>query len=423
MSTIAIRNGRVIDPSCGRDEVADIYVVDNKIATPQQAAKAPPQRQIDATGLIVCPGLVDINTKMGEPTSERASALQTESKAAYHGGITSVCIQPDTNPVVDTPAMAHMIRANAQRHSGIRIFPLGALTANLDGERLTDMAALKNAGCVGVSNARNAVGNTLLMRRAMQYAATFDITVFLYPQDRWLAGNGCVHEGEMSTRFGLPAIPVAAETVAVATELALVETTGVRAHFSQVSCARTVEMIAESRQRGLNVSADVAIHNLLLTEFDVQDFNTLCHVLPPLRSESDRIGLCEGLKQGVISVICSDHRPCGEDEKLAPFSQTAPGISGLETLLPLVLRLVQDKVLDLPEAISCLTVNPANTLGINAGTLAAGALADICIFDPDKKWKLDASQMQSAGKNNPFCGAELRGKVMYTLVSGEVVNE
>ena len=348
---------------------------------------------------------------------------QTESKAAYRGGITSVCIQPDTNPVVDTPAMAHMIRANAQQHSGIRIFPLGALTANLDGERLTDMAALKNAGCVGVSNARNAVGNTLLMRRAMQYAATFDITVFLYPQDKLLTGNGCVHEGEMSTRFGLPAIPVAAETVAVATELALVETTGVRAHFSQISCARTVAMIAESHQRGLDVSADVAIHNLLLTEFDVQDFNTLCHVLPPLRSEFDRQGLCDGLKQGIISVICSDHRPCSDDEKLAPFSQTASGISGLETLLSLTLRLVHEDVLIMSEAIACLTVNPAKTIGIDAGTLAAGAQADICIFDPEKLWKPDAANMHSAGKNNPFIGAELRGKVMHTIVSGELVHD
>ena len=274
MKVTAIRNGRVIDPANGTDTVGDIFVKGRRIVDLSEVSKVSIDQEIDASGLIVCPGLIDINAKMGERGSSQSSTMQTESNAAISGGITTACIQPDTQPVVDTPAMAHMIRTNTEQQIGPNILPLGALTRGLEGETLTEMAALKAAGCVGVSNARSAVRNTLLMRRAMQYASTFDITVFIHSFDPWLTGNGRVHEGEISTRLGLPAVPEAAETVAVARDLALVDTTGVRAHFSQLSCARSVDMIAESKQRGLNVSADVAIHNLLLTEFDVDGFNT-----------------------------------------------------------------------------------------------------------------------------------------------------
>lgn len=420
MSVTAIRNGRVIDPAGGTDRIGDIFVKNSRIVGSSDIEDAAIDREIDASGLIVCPGLIDINTKMGEPGSERSSTMRKESMAAIAGGVTTVCIQPDTQPVVDTSAMAHMIRKNAAQQKGPDILPLGALTKGLEGKALTEMAALKAAGCVGVSNARAPVQNTLLMRRAMQYASTFDITVFIRSFDPWLTGNGRVHEGEMSTRLGLPAIPEAAETVAVARDLALVETTGVRANFSQLSCARSVDMIAESRQKGLNVSADVAIHNLLLTESDVDGFNTMCHVQPPLRSHADRDGLRNGLKDGTITVICSDHRPCRIDDKLAPFVQTAAGISGLETLLSLSLKLVDEKVLELPEAIACLTCNPAQTLGIEAGTLVPNSAADICIFDPNLIWKLDTENMLSGGRNTPFAGMEMRGKVTHTMVNGKL---
>lgn len=416
----AIRGGRVIDPASNKDEVGDLYFGDRHILSSQHVPRHQITREINASGLIVCPGLIDINTNMGEPGAEHQSAMRTESRAAIAGGVTTACIQPNTQPVVDTAAMAHMIRRNARQHSGIRVVPLGALTRGLDSESLTDMAALKEAGCVGVSNARTAVSNTLLMRRAMQYAATFDITVFIQSHDPWLTGNGCVHEGELSARLGLPAIPEAAETVAVARDLALVETTGVRAHFSQLSCARSVDMIREMRARGLRITADVAIHNLLLTEFDVAGFNTLCHVLPPLRSQVDREGLRRGLKDETISVICSDHSPCGIDDKLAPFSQTVAGISGLETLLPLSLRLVDEGVLELRQAIACLTRNPARILQIRGGSLSDGSPADICIFDPDRTWEFNPQEMLSSGKNSPFGGWKLRGKVMYAVVDGKI---
>ena len=416
----AIRGGRVIDPASDKDEIGDLFFGDRHILSSRHIPRHQITRDIDASGLIVCPGLIDINTNMGEPGAEHQSAMRTESRAAIAGGVTTACIQPNTQPVVDTAAMAHMIRRNARQHSGIRVVPLGALTRGLDSESLTDMAALKEAGCVGVSNARTAVSNTLLMRRAMQYAATFEITVFIQSHDPWLTGNGCVHEGELSARLGLPAIPAAAETVAVARDLALVETTGVRAHFSQLSCARSVDMIREMRARGLRVTADVAIHNLLLTEFDVAGFNTLCHVLPPLRSQTDREGLRRGLKDETISVICSDHSPCGIDDKLAPFSQSAAGISGLETLLPLALRLVDEGVLELQQAIACLTCNPARILQIRGGSLTDGSPADICIFDPNKTWEFNPRKMLSSGKNNPFGGWTLRGKVIYAVVDGKI---
>ncbi|MDE0308605.1 MAG: dihydroorotase [Acidiferrobacterales bacterium] len=421
MKTTAIRNGRVIDPANGVDSVGDVFVRNHRVADPSEASSLSFDREIDASGLIVCPGLIDLNAKMGERGSSQSSTLQTESKAALSGGITTACIQPDTQPVVDTPAMAHMIRTNMEQQSGPNILPLGALTIGLQGETLTEMAALKAAGCVGVSNARSPVRSTLLMRRAMQYASTFDITVFIHSFDPWLAGNGCVHEGEISTRLGLPAVPEAAETVAVARDLALVETTGVRAHFSQISCARSVSMIAESKRRGLNVSADVAVHNLLLTEFDVEGFDTMCHVQPPLRSEDDRSGLRQGLRDGSISVICSDHRPCRIDDKLAPFVQTAAGISGLETLLPLTLKLVDEGAISLTEAIACLTCNPAAVLGIETGSLTPGSAADICIFDPERTWTVNPDDMLSGGRNTPFAGTRMRGRVTHTFSGGKLV--
>ena len=419
----AIRNGRVIDPANGRDEVADVFFDERQILNAADIDQSSIDREIDASGLIVCPGLIDINAKVGEFGSSGKSTIHSELRAALRGGITTVCIQPDTVPVIDTPAMAHMTRDSVQQYDSVRVVPLGALTMSLKGEALTNMASLKGAGCVGVSNARNAIHNTLLMRRAMQYAATFDLTVFIYSQDPWLTGKGRVHEGEMSTRLGLSAIPEAAETVAVARDLALVATTGVRAHFSQLSCARSVDMIAESKQRGLNVSADVAIHHLHLTERDIQGFNTLCHVLPPLRRESDLNGLREGVRNGTIPVICSDHQPCGKDDKLAPFIRSAAGISGLETLLPLTLKLVDENVLSLEQAIACLTCNPAKTLGLDVGSLSVGAPADICAFEPDETWTFDSEQMLSYGKNNPFSGIQMRGKVIHTIANGVVATD
>lgn len=416
-----ITNGRVIDPANSIDGVNTLYINDGFVA----GINDPPQdfeteREIDAQGLIVCPGLIDIRARLREPGQEHKATLDSEVSAAVAGGITRLSIPPDTDPVIDTPAMAQMIRQRAWQIGKSFIHPLGALTQNLEGEILTNMWSLGDAGCVGVSNALAPVRDTVVMRRAMQYASTFDLTVFLNSQDPWLRGNGVVHEGEISTRLGLPAIPEAAETVGVARDLAVIAATQARCHFNGLSTARAVEMVAQARHEGLPVTADVTAHHLHLTEHDIGFFNTLCHVSPPLRSQRDRDRLRTALQEGVIDVVCSDHQPHEPDAKLAPFSESEPGISGLETLLPLTLKLVTEGVLDLSGAIALLTANPARVLGVDSGHLAIGATADICIFDWQDEWSFDRERMLSRGKNNPFHNWQFRGRVTHTLVGGEL---
>lgn len=417
---LVIKNGHVVDPANGVDGLHTLYVNDGFVA----GVGDPPddfetEREIDAAGLYVCPGLIDLRARLREPGQEYKATMDSELSAAIAGGITTLCIPPDTNPVIDTPAMAQMIQQRAWQIGKSFIHPLGALTQGLKGEQLTNMYALGDAGCVGVSNGLEPVRDTVVMRRAMQYASTFDLTVFLNSQDPWLRGNGVVHEGEISTRLGLPAIPEAAETVGVARDLALIETTQARCHFNGLSTARAVDMLAHARSTGLPVTADVTAHNLHLTEHDIGFFNTLCHVSPPLRGQRDRDRLREALKEGVVGVVCSDHQPHEPDAKLTPFSESEPGISGLETLLPLTLKLVDEGLLDMPDAIALLTANPARTLGIDSGHLGVGATADICIFDWADYWTFKRENMVSRGRNNPFQNWEFRARVVQTLVGGE----
>ncbi len=422
MKGVAILNGRLVDPANGVDEICDLYVDDGRVVALGAAPPGfRPLHSIDASGRVVCPGLIDLRARLREPGQEHKATLDSETRAAVSAGIVATCCPPDTFPVIDTPAMVHMIRQRAAQLGRSSVHPLGALTVGLDGSELTNMAALKEAGCVGVSNALRPVENTLVMRRAMQYAATFDLTVFIHAHDPWLQGNGCVHEGEISTRLGLPAIPDAAEIVAVARELALVETTGVRAHFCQLSNARSVAMIADAQQRGLAVTADVTAHHLHLTEHDIGMFDTQCHVLPPLRSRDDRQALRQALARGSICAVCSDHQPHGLDAKLAPFSESEPGVSGLETLLPLTLRLVDDGVVELTRALAAITCEPARVLGIDGGHLAVGARADVCVFDPRCEWILKDEEISSRGRNTPFLGWRFRGRATHTLVAGEPV--
>jgi dihydroorotase len=421
--SLRITNGRIIDPANNIDKKADLFVDDDGfIAAIGKAPKGfTADQTIDAGNGVVCPGLVDIQARVREPGLEYKATIESETQAAVSAGITTLVTPPDTNPVIDTPAMAQMIQQRAWRFGLAFIHPVGAMTRDLEGKQLSDMEALDEAGCVGVSNALSPIKDTLVLRRAMEYAASFDLTVFLRPQDPWLNANGCVHEGEVGTRLGLPGIPEAAETVIVARDLALIEQTGVRAHFSQLSTARAVAMVAEAQERGLRVTADVSAHHLHLTEHDIGYFNSQCHVMPPLRSERDRDGLRKALRDGVVSVICSDHQPHESDAKLAPFIESEPGISGLETLLPLTLRLVDDELIDLTQAIAALTSEPADIIGVDTGNLAVGSTADICIFDPEARWTLAAETMVSRGHNSPFLGWEFKGKVTHTLVGGALV--
>ena len=417
-----IANGRVIDPAHNIDARKDVYIANgNIIAVGTVPDGFIPDHEIDASNCIVCPGLVDLRAHFREPGQEHKATIASESRAAARAGITTVCCPPDTDPVVDTPAVATLIRRRAEETGITRIVPLGALTQDLQGQQISEMSALKDAGCVGVSNAMRPMSSLITMRRAMEYAATHDLTVFIHAEDPFLANNGCVHEGAVGTRLGLPGIPEAAETVAVATSLALIEQTGVRAHFSMISTARAVQMIARAQFDGLPITADASAHHLHLTEIDVLDFDSMCHVRPPLRTQRDCEGLRHGLAKKTLSAICSDHQPHEADAKLAPFSATATGISGLETLLPLSLRLVDDGIMTLPEVIARLTCMPARILGIDAGSLSPGNAADICIFDPQQYWTLTTQNMVSHGHNTPFLDWELKGLVTHTLLGGKLV--
>jgi dihydroorotase len=423
--SVVIHGGRLIDPAHGIDGKKDLYI-DGKgfvagVGTAPRGFKA--SRRIDATGKVVCPGLIDLRARPREPGLEYKATLESETRAAVSAGITTLCCPPDTHPVIDTPAMAQMIQSRAWRFGMAFIHPLGALTQNLEGKLLTDMEALDEAGCVGFTNALQPVTDTQVMRRAMEYAASFDLTVFLHALDPWLAAHGCMHEGEVSTRLGLPGIPEAAETSAIARDLALIEQTGCRAHFGGLTSARAVAMIGEARKRGLPVTADVAAHSLHLTEHDIDDFNTQCRVIPPLRSKKDREALRRAVKSSTVNAICSDHQPHEPDAKLAPFCEAEPGISALETLLPLTLRLVEEDVLEMSEALASVTSSPAKILGVDAGHLGIGATADVCIFDPKARWTLTESDFTSRGRNSPFLGWELSGRVTHTLVGGKVVFE
>jgi dihydroorotase len=421
-TNVSITGGRLIDPANGIDDQLDLHLAEGKVLA---RGKAPsgfsPDRVIDATGQVVCPGLIDLAVSLREPGFEYKATIASETAAAAAGGITTLVCTPDTDPVIDTPAVWELIRRRAKNRAMSRVLAVGALTQKLAGEQLAEMAALKADGCVAVGNAQRPLASTLVERRALEYAATFGITVFLRPEDPHLKAGGCAHEGAVSARLGLPGIPSAAEFVAVARDLALAEHTGATIHFRSLSTAKAARMVRDGQAAKLPVSADVAIHQLHLTEMDVDGFDARCHVLPPLRTLADRDGLREAVRDGSISVICSDHQPHDPDAKEAPFPATEPGISGLETLLPLTLRLVEDGVLDLPSAISRLTVGPARVIGLPLGRLGPGDEADVCVFDPNAVWSLDSSQMVSAGHNTPFDGWEFRGRVSHTLFEGREV--
>jgi dihydroorotase len=419
---IRISGGRVIDPASSIDAEHDVFIAAGRIAAMGNAPDGfIPDLDIDASGCIICPGLIDLSARVREPGQENKATIASESLAAASGGITTLCCPPDTTPVIDTPAVTELIRLRAETTGLARIVTLGALTRGLAGEQLSEMAALHKAGCVGVSNALRPLANPLILRRAMEYAATFDLTVFLHADDHWLSNGGCAHEGRIATRMGLPGIPEAAETAAVARDLALIQQTGVRAHFCRLTSERAARMVARAQYDGLPVSADVAMPYLYLSEIDISDFNTQCHLIPPLRTVEDRQGLREALRRGTLSAICSDHQPHEPDAKLGPFPATEPGISGLDTLLPLALQLAHDKVLPLSDLLHRLTRGPAEILGLPGGTLASGATADICIFDPERTWMLDASTMRSSGRNTPFMGWEMKGRVIHTLLAGQLV--
>lgn len=420
---IVIQGGRLIDPANNIDAQLDLCIADGKVVAVGQSPDGfVVDQTIDATGKIVCPGLIDMQARLREPGQEVKGTIASETAAAAKGGVTSVVCAPDTSPIVEGRAVVEAIQRRVEEVGQARVHVVGALTLGLQGEQLASMNGLRKAGCVAVSNGLNPVTNTLVMRRAMEYAASVDMPVLLFSEDPWLRGDGVAHEGAISSRMGLTGIPVIAETIGVARDLALIEQTGVRAHFLHLSGEKAVRKIARAKHDGLPISASVTAHHLHMTEMDMGDFNVNAHVRPPLRTHRDREGLRRSLAEGVISAICSDHQPHEADAKLAPFAEVEPGISGLETLLPLSMRLVHEKVLSLSQMVTKLTCEPAKILGLDSGHLAVGACADICIFDPDSYWMFDEAQLLSRGKNSPFLGWEFQGgRVETTLLAGKVV--
>lgn len=421
---IHIRNCRLIDPKNQLDGQHDIFIAAGKIA----AIGAMPDgfhanRVIDAAGLIACPGLIDLSARLREPGYEYMATLESEMDAAVAGGVTSLVCPPDTDPPLDEPGLVEMLKFRAKSLNQARVYPLGALTQKLEGQRITEMAELRDAGCIGFSQADAPLNDTQVLWRAMQYAATFGFTVWLRPQDAWLAKGGVAHDGEVASRLGLPAIPASAETIALGTILALARDTGARIHLCRLSTRGAMAMVRAAKAEGLPVTCDVAIHHAHLSEMDIGYFDANCHLVPPLRSSRDRDALRQGLADGTVDALCSDHAPVDDDAKLLPFGEAEAGATGLELLLPLTLKWAEESATDLSAALAKVTTEPARILGLNSGSLSPGQAADLVLFDPQRYWKVEPRSLKSSGKNTPFQGVELRGKVRATLVEGGVVYE
>ena len=419
---IHIKNGRLIDPKNNIDAKLDLFIAAGKIV----AIGKPPtdfvaNQTIDANDLIVCPGLVDLSARLREPGDEYKASLVSELQAAVAGGVTSLACQPDTDPVLDEPGLVEMLKHRAKQLHLAHVYPLGALTRQLAGKVLSEMGELREAGCVGFSQANTAISDTQVLWRAMEYAATFGHTLFLHAEEPFLAKDGVAHDGEVASRLGLKGIPSVAEVLALASILRIAQETGAKVHISRLSTAEGVAMIRTAKQHGLNISCDVSANHLHLTEHDIAYFDANCHLKPPLRTQRDKEALSAGLKDGTIDAICSDHTPVDDDAKLAPFAEAEIGSTGLELLLTLTLKWASEQKVDLVRALAHVTQTSAKILGINAGDLSVNSDADICIFDPKEYWKVGASTLKSQGKNTPFTGLELAGKVRTTLVNGQIV--
>lgn len=420
--SLRIRGARVLDPASGFDGLAELGIRDGRIAELSQAPLREDYEQtLDAAGLWLMPGLVDLAVRFREPGQTHKASFASEVPAAQAGGITTVVLPPDTQPVIDSPANLLRLQRIAEHHGGLEVCVLGALSQGLQGEALAELSALKNAGVIGFAQGYRPLRDLLVARRALEYARGLNLRVHVFAQDAALAAGGCAHEGPVATRLGLPPIPAAAEVAAIRSWISLIEDTGAPVHFCRLSTARGVGLVQSAQSRGLPVTADVAVHQLWLCDRDLEGFNALCHVIPPLRSREDQQALRAAVASGVVGAICSDHQPHEADAKINPFPLTEPGISGLETLLPLTLGLVQEGLLSPLAAAARLSHGPAQIAGLGAGSLAVGASADLCLLDPSASWTLRPEHLLSAGRNTPFAGRSLQGRVRHTLYRGQTV--
>ena len=422
MTRMVLHGGRLWDPEAAVEREGDVFLADGRIAAIGTAPDGfRPDREMDVTGCYILPGLVDLAARLREPGGGAKADIGSESLAAVAGGITTLVVPPDTQPPIDTGAVVEAIRKRAEAVGAARVLCLGALTKGLAGEILAEMHALGRRGCVGVSNALSPIADTEVLRRAMEYAATCGLTIHYHPEDPWLVSQGFMHEGTVATRLGIPAIPAVAETIALARALLLVELTGARVHFCRLTCARSVELLAEAKARDLPVTADVGIAYLYERDADVGFFDANHHVRPPFRSRADRDALRAGLATGVIDAVCSDHQPHDSDAKTAVFSIAEPGCSLLDTFLPLLLGLREKAGLSGPALARAAAFNPARILGLDVGRLQPGAPADLCLVNPRAEWTLTAEVMKSRGKNSPYLGRTFRGRAVLTLIAGREV--
>jgi len=423
---LSILNGRVVDPASGFDRRADVHAADGRIV----AIGAAPQgfraeRTLDAAGLVVAPGLVDLAARLREPGFEYKATLESEMRAALAGGVTSLSCPPDTDPPLDEPGLVEMLKHRARGLDQARLYPLGALTVDLKGEVITEMAELAEAGCVGFSQAGAPIVDTQVLLRVMQYANTYGFTVWVQPQDPHLARGGVAHSGAVAARLGLAGIPVAAETIALNTIFDLVRDTGCRVHLCRLSSAAGLELVRRAKAEGLPLTADVAVHHLHLVDVDIGHFDSQYRVDPPFRSQRDRAAIRAALADGTLDAICSDHTPVDDDAKQLPFAEAEPGVTGLELLLPLTLKWAHETRTDLLSALARLTVGSSAVLGLTgvAGQIEVGAPADLCVFDPEQPWTVSREELLSQGRHTPYLGLEVAGRVRFTIVDGRVAFE
>lgn len=428
MTALLIRGGRIIDPAQGVDRIGDLLIVDGRIAhlapgeSPGTKCESPgTDRIIDAAGMIVCPGLIDCHVAFREPGFEEDETISSGAAAALAGGFTTVACLPDTLPVVDSRASAEFIIRQAERAARCRVLPIGSVTKSHKGEELAEIGQLIDGGAVAFSDGKRAIANAEIMRRALQYAGMWGKTILHHAQVPELVHGGVMHEGFQSTMLGVRGMPAAAEEIMVRRDIALAETTGGRVHLMCISSLRSIDEIRRARERGLHVSADVTPHHLLLTDESLTGYDTNYKVDPPVRTEEHRQALIEGLRDGTIDVIASDHQPLAGEKKSREIDQAPFGISSLETLLPLCVEaLIEPGHLDWPQLVEKLTVGPARLLGLTAGTLQPGCPADVTIINPNEPWRIDADEFRSLSRNTPFDGRPVRGRVRYTIVAGEM---
>ena len=422
--TLLIRNGRIIDPANKRDEIADLFVVDGRIAKQSEAGNQQSAfDQIDATGLIVSPGLIDLHVHLREPGFAWKETIESGARAAAAGGFTTVVCMPNTSPAADSPGTIAWMKNRAAEAACVRVLPTGAISKNLGGEDLAPIGSLAQAGVVAITDDGHCIQNNELMRRAVEYARMVGVPVLDHCQDYNLVGNGLVHEGYWSTLLGLPGWPAVGEEAIVARNVLLAESCDHRIHCQHISAAGSVRLLREARARGVQISGEICPHHIALTDESIQNFDTNFKMNPPLRAQRDVDALLEGIGDGTLDILASDHAPHAKFEKEVEFDAAPFGIVGLETELGLFIDLLfhQHKTIGLSRLIEMLTVNPAKLLGLESGTLSMGAAADITLIDPGLEWTVDAGSFQSASRNTPFHGWKLKGRAVRTIVGGKTV--